>query len=59
MPDSPLIHLLNQTGFASTADLAVIAGDIEGGNEFAGDSLAKRLGVFATDPSIGKTTTSW
>jgi CHAT domain len=30
MPESPLVHLLNQQGFRSQADLAVIAGNLEG-----------------------------
>jgi hypothetical protein len=43
MPESPLIHLLNREGIPSSADLAVIAGDIQGG------SLWRRLGTLATD----------
>ncbi len=43
MPDSPLVRLLNRPGIASEADLAVIAGDIEG------EGLWGRLKVLATD----------
>jgi pimeloyl-ACP methyl ester carboxylesterase len=44
MPESPLIHLLNNTGLESQADLAVIAGDIDMGSGFW-----KSLGVLATN----------
>lgn len=44
MPESPLIHLLNNTGLESQADLAVIAGDVEMGGGFW-----KSLGVLATN----------
>jgi hypothetical protein len=43
MPESPLIHLLNRDGIASTADLAVIAGDLQGGSPW------RRLAILATD----------
>jgi pimeloyl-ACP methyl ester carboxylesterase len=44
MPESPLIHLLNNTGLESQADLAVIAGDIQ-----VGDGVWRSLGVLATN----------
>ena len=43
MPTSPLISLLNRPDFTSNADLAVLAGDIEG------QGLFGRLKVYATD----------
>ncbi|MCB0111196.1 MAG: hypothetical protein KDE53_34980, partial [Caldilineaceae bacterium] len=43
MPTAPLIQLLNHSGVTTGTDLAVIAGDIEGG------SLLRRLGILATD----------
>ena len=43
MPESPFIRLLNLQGVASSADLAVIAGDVEGSGLFG------RLGVLAAD----------
>lgn len=43
MPGSPFIRLLNLQGATTRADLAVIAGDVEG------QGLAGRLGVLATD----------
>ncbi|MBA3322042.1 MAG: hypothetical protein H0T45_11440, partial [Pyrinomonadaceae bacterium] len=43
MPESPVIHLLNQPGVSTEADLAVIAGDVEG------SGLWNHLKVFATD----------
>jgi tetratricopeptide (TPR) repeat protein/pimeloyl-ACP methyl ester carboxylesterase len=43
MPESPLIHLLNRPGIVTKADLAVIAGDMEGSG-FWGN-----LKAFATD----------
>jgi pimeloyl-ACP methyl ester carboxylesterase len=43
MPESPLIHLLNRPGILSRADLAVIAGDIQGSGVWG------RLKVMATD----------
>lgn len=44
MPESPLIHLLNNTGLESQADLAVIAGDIQ-----MGDGIWNSLRVLATN----------
>ena len=43
MPSSPLIHLLNRSDLSTQADLAVIAGDLEG------QDLLGRLKVMATD----------
>jgi len=43
MPESPFIRLLNLQGVASSTDLAVIAGDVEGSGLFG------RLGVLAAD----------
>ena len=43
IPTSPLVGLLNHPDTTAKGELAVVAGDIEGGN------LLKRLGVFVTD----------
>ena len=43
MPASPYIHLLNRPDLTSDADLAVVAGDIQG------QGILGRLAVFATD----------
>ena len=43
MPESPLINLLNQKDLKSTADLAVIAGDL------AADGIWQRLKTLAVD----------
>lgn len=43
IPDSPYIHLLNRPGLTTNADLAVVAGDVEG------QGILLRLGVLATD----------
>jgi tetratricopeptide (TPR) repeat protein len=43
IPDSPYIHLLNRPGLTSNADLAVVAGDVEG------QGILQRLAVLATD----------
>ena len=47
MPESPLIALLNQDRTRSSADLGVIAGDMEG--SFGELGLFKKLGLIATD----------
>lgn len=43
MPQSPLVRLLNDPDATTTADLAVISGDIQG------EGVLGRLGVLATD----------
>ena len=43
MPGSPLVYTLNNLGLSTKSDLAVVAGDIEGGD------LLQRLTVFLTD----------
>jgi pimeloyl-ACP methyl ester carboxylesterase len=47
MPESPLIALLNQDRTKSSADLGVIAGDMEG--SFGELGLFKKLDLIATD----------
>jgi hypothetical protein len=46
LPTSPLVALLNSVERPAPADLAVVAGDIEGGG------WLKRLGVFVSDSFI-------
>lgn len=43
MPGSPLVYTLNNLNLSTKSDLAVVAGDIEGGD------LLQRLTVFLTD----------
>jgi hypothetical protein len=43
LPDSPMVRLLRDAPVRAGLEMAVIAGDIEGGN------LLKRLGVLLTD----------
>ncbi|MET0646029.1 MAG: CHAT domain-containing protein [Pyrinomonadaceae bacterium] len=43
MPESPVIHLLNRPDLSTAADLAVIAGDVQGSGIFG------NIKVFATD----------
>ncbi|MEO8753363.1 MAG: CHAT domain-containing protein [Casimicrobiaceae bacterium] len=43
MPTSPLVRLLNRADVQTSADLHVVAGDIQGG------SILRRLGILLTD----------